>query len=773
MHRPHIDPHRPRRQRRYRRHAAVLAAVALVASAGAVGGPVPTASAATGPTVSAWVTTPDRAQLLAPGASQVFNTDGTRPGQMITVEPAQSLQAMDGFGASITDSSAALLHRLPAAQRDQVMSSLFHPVNGIGINMLRQPIGSSDFVDEPHYTYNDLPSGQTDYPMARFSIAHDEAQILPLLRRALQLNPNLKIMASPWGQPAWMKANNSMIGGRLKNEPAIFSAYALYLVKFVQAYQAAGVPIYALTVQNEPQNRTPDAYPGTDMPVAHQAAVINELGPMLRDAGLGHVKIISYDHNWSQHPDDAADAAQLGVPPEPNYPYDILRTSAAQWIAGTGYHCYYGDAAAQSALHDAFPNKDIWFTECSGWHGAADPSAQVFSDTLRWHARNLAVGVIRNWSKSVINWNLALDSSGGPVNGGCGNNPAGMCTGVVTIDGTTVTRNAEYYTLGHLAKFVQTGAVRVGSNNAGDLYNVAFRNPDGSMAVFVANTGGGTQTFGVSWNGMFVSYTLPAGAITTLTWPATGGGGDDTTPPSTPTGLSANGTTATSTNLSWTASTDNTGVTGYLVSRNGTQIATTTTTSYTDTGLSASTSYTYTVRARDAAGNQSSPSAAVTVTTTSSGGGGGGINPNTWYQVINTNSGKCLDHADWSTANGARLQQWTCSTPAANNQQWQFRLTSGGYYQVASRHVPTLVWDVNGGPDATGDGTQVHLWSYAGGANQQWQPVALGGGQYRFIARNSGKCVDVRDVSTNDGGWLQQWTCTGSPAQSFRLTAQP
>lgn len=289
-----------------------------------------TAEAAVGPTVSSWVTTPDRSRLLARGESPTFSTDGPRPGQMITVDPGRTFQTMDGFGASITDSSAALLYRLPAAQHDEVLRSIFHPDEGIGMSFLRQPIGSSDFVDEPHYTYNDLPPGQTDYEMTRFSIAHDEAQILPLLRRALELNPDLKVMASPWGQPAWMKANGSLFGGRLIDDPAIYRAYARYLVRFVQAYEAAGVPIYALIVQNEPQNRTPDGYPGTDMPVAQQAAVINELGPQLRDAGLGRVKIISYDHNWAEHPDDIADAQALGVDPEPNYPSDILRSSAAR-----------------------------------------------------------------------------------------------------------------------------------------------------------------------------------------------------------------------------------------------------------------------------------------------------------------------------------------------------------------------------------------------------------------------------------------------------------
>ncbi len=681
---------------RLRRHITIPGLVLTLAATTTVWLGATTAQAATGPTVTSWVTTPDRSQLLARGASPVFNTDGSRPGQMITIDPGRAYQTMDGFGASITDSSAALLYQLPAAQRDQVLTSIFHPVDGIGMSFLRQPIGGSDFINETHYTYDDLPSGQTDVGMARFSVAHDEAQILPLLRRALQLNPALKVMASPWGQPAWMKANNSIIGGRLKDDPAIFRAYALYLLKFVQAYEAAGVPIYALTVQNEPQNRTPDSYAGTDMPVAHQATIINELGPMLRDAGLSRVKIIGYDHNWTQHPDDAADAARLGVPAEPNYPYDLLRTSAAQWIAGTGYHCYSGDANAQTGLHNAFPAKDIWFTECSGWHGAADNAAKYFADTLNWHSQNVEIGTVRNWAKAVVNWNLALDSQGNPHNGGCGD-ATGWCTGVVSVDGTTVTRNAEYYALGHFSKFVKAGAARVHTDNAGDLHNVAFRNPDGSMVLVVKNIGGGTQTFGVTWNGMFVPFTVPPNALTTLTWPA-GGGTPTSNPPSSP---------------------------------------------------------------------PASPSPTPSTPPVTS------IDPAAWYQVINTNSGRCLDDANRGTANGTVLQQWACGAPAATNQQWQFRPTGGGYYQVVSRHATSLVWDVNGGAGATGDGTQVHLWTYVGGTNQQWQPVHAGGGVYRFTARNSGKCLDVRDVSTADGAWLQQWTCTNGPAQAFRLARQP
>ncbi|MGP4025547.1 RICIN domain-containing protein [Actinomadura sp. 3N407] len=757
-------PIRPR-LRSIRRKTALLTATVLT-SAGMVGLGGAAAQAAPGPVVSAWITTPDRSQLLNPSASTQFR-DGGASGQVITVDPNQRFQTMDGFGASLTDSSASLLYRLPKAQRDEVMASIFSPTRGIGMSVLRQPIGASDFVDGPHYTYNDLPAGQTDLSQSRFSIAHDEAEILPLLRQALQLNPQLKIMASPWSVPAWMKTNGSLVGGRVKDDPAYFRSYALYLLKFVQAYEEAGVPIYALTVQNEPQNRTPDAYPGTDLPVAHQNAVINELGPMLEQAGLGDVQIISYDHNWTQHPDDIADAQRLGVDPEMNYPYDALRGSAARWIDGTGFHHYAGDAGAQNALHDAFPDKGIWFTEGSGWHGAQDSFAKFFSDTLKWHSRNIQIASTRAWARAVVNWNLALNSQGGPVNGGCGNNPAGMCTGVVAIDGTTITRNAEYYTLGHMSRFVKPGAVRVGSNNAGELENVAFRNPDGGYALIVTNIGGGTQNFDIAFAGQHAAYTLPPNALATFTWTPGSGGGDDQAPTA-PGDPAASAVEATSVTLGWTASTDDTGVTGYQIYRDSTLVATVpgTSTSHTDTGLTPETSYTYTVRAVDAAGNQSAPSTVVRVTTRAA--TGGGIDPARWYQVVNTNSGKCLDAADGGTSNGTALQQWACFS-GNDNQLWRFQPTSGGDYRAVSRNNTALAWDVSGGVAATGDGASVHLWTYGGGTNQQWRPTDRGDGTFAFAARHSGKCLDVRDASTGDGARLQQWTCHNGPAQTFRL----
>jgi glucosylceramidase len=477
---------------------------------------VAVAPAAAAPAAQVWVTTPDGAMKLADRGAVSFQPGGS-DALTISVDPSRRYQTMDGFGASITDSSAHVLMSLSSQNRSAAMRSLFRDDR---LSFLRQPIGASDFVAGDFYTYDDVPAGQTDYDMRRFSIAHDRAEILPLLRQALALNPQLKVIGSPWSPPAWMKTDQSLIGGRLIDEPRIYEAYARYLVKFVQAYERAGVPIYALTVQNEPQNRNPSGYPGTDMPVAQEAKLIEALGPALRAAGLD-TKLLGYDHNWSEHPNDVA-STPPGEDPETEYPTKLLESSAGRWLAGTAMHCYSGDPSRQTELHYKFPEKGIWFTECSGSHGTSDPPAQVFSDTLKWHTRNLVLGVTRNWGKTVVNWNLALDPAGGPHNGGCA-----TCTGVITVGpGQTVTRNAEYYTLGHLARFVRPGAVRIASTSFGttgwngQIIDAAFRNRDGSTALVVHNENDDPRSFAVAQGGSSFEYTLPGGALATFVWPA-------------------------------------------------------------------------------------------------------------------------------------------------------------------------------------------------------------------------------------------------------------
>ena len=466
--------------------------------------------------VNVWITTADGRQELTQQAPVSFGA--SPPASLtVTVDPTRTFQAMTGFGGSLTDSSAAVLSSLSPSARDAAMHLLFDPVTGDGLDFLRQPIGASDFVATQDYTYDDMPPGQTDYLQRHFSIAHDEAQILPLLREAERINPRLTIMATPWSPPAWMKTGDSLIGGRLIDDPKIYFSYALYLLKFVQAYQAQGVHVDFISVQNEPQNRTPGTYPGTDMPSVQEEKVIGDLGPMLRAAGLP-TKILAYDHNWAEHPNDIASTPPDETADTNDYPQQVLSSPAARWVAGVAYHCYYGDPSAMTALHDQFPGEDIYQTECSGSQSAVP--ANTFSDTLKWQARNLEIGSTRNWAKTVINWNLALDPSGAPHVGGCG-----TCTGIVTAGpGDTVTPNAEYYALGQLSRFVQPGAVRVASTSFGttgwngQIMDVAFVNPDGSTVLVAHNENDNPQSFSVTENGQSFNYALPGDSLATFVW---------------------------------------------------------------------------------------------------------------------------------------------------------------------------------------------------------------------------------------------------------------
>jgi glucosylceramidase len=434
--------------------------------------------------------------LLQAQPSVSFTSSGGSGGLVITVDATTQYQQMDGFGGSLTDSSAWLIwNKLSASQQTMLMQQLFSPSSGIGISFLRQPMGATDFSASGNYSYDDVPSGQTDPKLTNFSVTHDSAYIIPLVKKALSINPNIKVVALPWSPPAWMKSTGTMNGGNMNT--AYFPSLAQYFVDFVQAYQRQGIPIYALSVQNEPLYST-TGYPSEYLAASDESTFIaNNLGPALSSAGLGSVKIFGYEHNW----DNTA------------YPEQVLGSSAAQYVAGSSFHCYAGDPSAQSAAEAAFPAKDIWFTECSGI------TSSTFPGDLVWNAEHLLIGATRNWARSVSIWNLALDQNSGPKNGTCMN-----CRGVVTIDDSVspanVTFNVEYYILGHLGKFVAPGAHRIASNTfgAGSIEDVAFQNPDGSFVLLVLNSSGNASAFTVSSKGQSFNYTLPAGALATFTW---------------------------------------------------------------------------------------------------------------------------------------------------------------------------------------------------------------------------------------------------------------
>ncbi len=373
------------------------------------------------------------------------------------------LQEIDGFGAALTESSAYLFQeKLEGAQQNAVLHQLFNPENGIGISYLRITMGASDFALSD-YTYNDLPEGSTDSDLSKFSIARDKEYVIPVLKKILAISPHLKIMASPWSAPAWMKTNGKLAGGKLKKE--WYSAYANYFVKYLKSYQEEGINIHSISVQNEPLHEA--SYPSMRMDASEQGDFIkNYLGPLLEQEKLG-VKILVYDHNWDK----------------PEYPLELLNDPAVKkYIAGSAFHAYAGDVSAMGAVKETHPDKDVYFTEISGGEWAKD-----FGSNLVWNMRNIFIGSTRNWSKNALLWNLALDTSFGPRNGGCQD-----CRGVVTIGNVqNVTYNVEYYAIAHFSKFVKPGAKRISTEAfaaSSGIDQVAFLNPDGSKVVIVLNS---------------------------------------------------------------------------------------------------------------------------------------------------------------------------------------------------------------------------------------------------------------------------------------------
>lgn len=445
--------------------------------------------------VEVWVTTGDKSKLLSKEPDVAFTSTGTSNRYTIQVDENKSYQEIEGFGAALTDSSAWLFGSvLPDTEKAKVIEQLFDPNNGVGFSYIRLPMGSSDFA-RSHYTYNDTEGNVEDPDLVKFSIDHDREYIIPVLKQALALSPEIKVMGSPWSAPAWMKDNKSLAKGKLK--PEYYGAYAQYFVKFIQAYAAEGIKIDAVTIQNEPHHEAGN-YASMRMEAAEQAEFIkNYLGPAFEATDI-RTKIITWDHNWN----------------EPEYPIEILNDPAAKkYIAGSAFHGYAGSVENQAQVHDLHPDRGIYFTESSG--GDFSP---VFGNNLVWDVQNLIIGATRNWAKTSLKWNLALDEEHGPRVGGCTD-----CRGVVTAnkESKTITSlNEEYYAFGHASKFVRPGAVRIKSNTFGDgsIENVAFKNKDGSKALIVLNSSKAEREFKVQWGGGSFAYILPAGAVATFKW---------------------------------------------------------------------------------------------------------------------------------------------------------------------------------------------------------------------------------------------------------------
>ncbi|MGQ0641219.1 MAG: glycoside hydrolase family 30 protein [Gemmatimonadaceae bacterium] len=444
-----------------------------------------------GTAVEVTLTTGDRTKFLYREADVHFAEPTSDTVATIAVDATRRYQQIVGFGASLTDASAWLIqNRLTPTQREKLLQELFGRDPGVGFSFVRIDMGASDFSLR-HYSYAD----SADPTLATFSIAPDRDATLPILKRALAINPQLTVMASPWSAPAWMKTTGSLIKGTLR--PEAYASFAEYFRKFIEAYAAEGIPIHLISLQNEPHFE-PDNYPGMRLNPADRATLVRDhFGPLFARSGI-KTQILDWDHNW-----DEADS-----------PLQMLADSGARrYVAGVAWHCYGGDVSAQNKVHDAYPDKDTYFTECSGGEWAPR-----FADNLVWVVRTLIIGSTRNWARGVLMWNLALDEKHGPHLGGCAD-----CRGVVTINSSdgSVARNEEYYAFAHASRFVRPGAQRVESTSGVEgIESVAFQNTDdNSIALIVVNTNAHEKAFAVRVAGrMFVS-TLPAGAVATFSWP--------------------------------------------------------------------------------------------------------------------------------------------------------------------------------------------------------------------------------------------------------------
>ena len=438
-------------------------------------------------TAEFWLTNPDKSALLTQQPQLHFETSQT-DSAIIAVDASKTYQQIDGFGYCLTGGSASLINKMSEQNKKALLKELFETGGkSIGVSYLRLSIGASD-LDPEVFSYDDLATG-TDPKLEHFSLDQDKQDLIPVLKMILAINPNIKILGSPWSAPVWMKTNKNSKGGSLM--PEFYDSYAQYFIKYINGMKANGITIDAITIQNEPLH--PGNNPSMYMEAKDQAVFIkNHLGPAFKAAGI-KTKIIVYDHNCDK----------------PEYPLTILDDTAANpYVDGSAFHLYGGNIDALSKVHDAYPKKNVYFTE--QWTGGPGD----FPNDLKWNTENLVIGATRNWAKTVLQWNLAADPEYKPfTSGGCKS-----CMGAITIDGSAVTRNPAYFVIAHASKFVGSGSVRVDSNMIDDLPNVAFKRPDGKLVLIVLNSGKDSKDFTIQSGGKKAVAHLNGGAVGTFVW---------------------------------------------------------------------------------------------------------------------------------------------------------------------------------------------------------------------------------------------------------------
>ena len=408
----------------------------------------------------------------------------------IEIDDSRAFQPIEGFGFALTGGSAYLLAGLAAADRDDLLHELFGSTDeSVGLSCLRLSIGASD-LGQSDYTYWDLPPGTVDPDLQHFNLDVCDPEVVAVLQQILRINPTVKIIASPWSAPPWMKTNEGFMGGELK--PECYSAYARYFVKYIEEMRGHGIHVSAVTPQNEPHNAANE--PSMIMTATAQAEFIKGyLGPAFRK-GAPQTEILCWDHNCD----------------EPDYPLTVLADAEARdYIGGVAWHLYNGSPEAMSKVWAKYPAKKVYFTE--QWVSAHDD----FMGALRWHTKNVVIGTLRNWSRTALEWNLASDPEFAlhTPHGAVG------ALGGITI-GATIGRNPGYYLMAHSARFIRPGSVRVHSSEVDQLPNVTCLTPDAQMVMVVMNDSDGARRFRVQHQGAHATLELQTGDVATLRWNA-------------------------------------------------------------------------------------------------------------------------------------------------------------------------------------------------------------------------------------------------------------
>lgn len=436
-------------------------------------------------TIAMWVTSPNQ-QLVAAAPVVWRPASGQSGGDSVLLDPGKKFQTILGFGAAFTDASCYMFNQLPGEARSELFHQLFHP-SEMGLNVCRTCMGSSDYSTKV-YSYDE---GEPDPDLKRFSIEHDRAYILPMLREARKANPDLFLFSSPWSPPGWMKANGSMLGGSMRRK--YMPSYANYFLKFLQGYEAEGVPVQAVTIQNEVDTDQDGRMPACIWPQEYEVDFVRQnLGPLLERSGA-KTKIWLIDHNYNLW---GRAIGELEAPEVRRY------ANAIAW------HGYVGEPEWINRVRNAFPDAEMHWTE--GGPDYTDPSYN--KDWAQWS--ETFTGVLRNCCQSITTWNFALDELGRPNIGPF------PCGGFVTINSQTkaITHSGQYWALAHYSRFIQRGAVRFHSESrAPGLTHAGFENPDRQRILVLTNSGG-ARTCELRIDEMAATVALAQNSVATLRW---------------------------------------------------------------------------------------------------------------------------------------------------------------------------------------------------------------------------------------------------------------